>query len=70
LLKVIQAHFKFGSDITDADAVLRKLVRDSAPKYGTRIDRKAVKAFSDYLVGAGLITNPVDPASFVYAKAP
>lgn len=70
LLKVVQAHFKFGPDITDGDALLRNLVRGSAPKYGTRIDRKAVKAFSDYLIGAGLITNPVDPASFVYAKAP
>lgn len=70
LLKVVQAHFKFGSDIANADTVLRELVRNSAPKYGTHIDRKAVKAFSDYLIEAGLITNPVDPASFVYAKAP
>lgn len=70
LLEVVKSHFKLGADIPDGDAVLRELVRSSASKYGTKIDRKAVKAFSDYLIEGGLITKPVDPSTFVYAKAP
>lgn len=70
LFKIVKARLKLGSDIADADGVLRELVRSRAPRYGTNIDRKAVKAFSDYLIENKLITNPVDPASFVYDKAP
>ncbi len=70
LLAVVKAHYKLGEDIADGEKVLRELVRTGAPLYDTRIDRKAVKAFSDYLIKNGLITKPVDPATFVYAKAP
>lgn len=70
LLAVVKSHFKFGSDIADGDTALRELVRSNAAKYGTSIDRKAVKAFSDYLISNNLITKPVDPQSFVYEKAP
>lgn len=70
LLAVVQSHYKLGENIPEGDKILRELVRASAPLYGTRIDRKAVQAFSDYLMKNKLITNPVDPASFVYAKAP
>lgn len=70
LLTIVKSRFKFGSDIADGEAALRELVRSNAAKYGTSIDRKAVKAFSDYLIANNLITTPVDPASFVYDKAP
>lgn len=70
LVEVVQGRFKLGDDIEDADNVLRELVRTNAPLYGVTIDRDAVKAFSDYLIQNELITEPVDPASFVYEKAP
>lgn len=70
LVEVVQGRFRLGSDIEDADNVLRELVRTNAPLYGVAIDRAAVKAFSDYLIQNELITDPVDPASFVYDKAP
>lgn len=70
LYKLVKARLKFGSEIADTDAVLRELVRTRASKYATGIDRKAVKALSDYLIENKLITAPVDPASFVYNKAP
>jgi len=70
LLELVKKRFQLGADIADADKILEELVRTGAPLYGVSIDRGAVKAFSDYLINAGLITDPVDPESFVYSKAP
>lgn len=70
LLEVVKGRFSLGAEIANPDAVLEELVRTGAPRYGVEIDRKAVKAFSDYLTNAGLIPEPVDPETFVYSKAP
>lgn len=70
LLEVVKGRFTLGEEIEDSENVLRELVKSGAPLYGAEIDRTAVKAFSDYLIQNELITDPVDPATFVYAKAP
>jgi NitT/TauT family transport system substrate-binding protein len=69
VLAVVRRHFSLG-DIPNAEAVLIELVKAQLPSYGTRIDRNAVKAFSDFLLHYKLIEQPVAPASFVYPKAP
>jgi NitT/TauT family transport system substrate-binding protein len=70
LLKIVKSRFQLGAEIADHDKVIAELVRTGAPLYGVGINRNSVKAFSDYLLNAGLIPGPVDPASFVYSKAP
>lgn len=57
-------------DIPDADNTLIQLVKTEVPKFGVKIDRRSIKGFSDFLIKYKLIEKPVDPASFVYAKAP
>ena len=57
-------------DIPDADKVLVELVKTEVPKFGVKIDRRSIKGFSDFLLKYKLIEKPVDPATFVYAKAP
>jgi len=70
LLEVVKGRFTLGDEIKDSENVLRELVKSGAPLYGAGIDRTAVKAFSDYLIQNELITEAVDPATFVYEKAP
>lgn len=70
LVEVVKGRFTLGSDIPDGENVLRELVKSGAPLYGAGIDRDAVQAFSDFLVSNELITKAVDPATFVYSKAP
>lgn len=70
LLEIVKARFTLGSEIPEAEAVLVELVRTQAPNYGVTINLNAVKAFSDYLLGAGLIPQAVEPENFVYSKAP
>jgi NitT/TauT family transport system substrate-binding protein len=57
-------------DIENADAVLDKLVRAEIPKYGTAIDRKAIKAFSKFLVATKLTPTEFDTSNFIYEGAP
>jgi NitT/TauT family transport system substrate-binding protein len=69
VVAITRKHMSLG-DIPNADAVLVELVKGQVPTYGAKIDRKAVAAFSDFLIKNKLIDAPVDPASFVYEKAP
>ena len=69
VVAIARKHMSLGN-IPNADAILVELVKEQVPTYGAKIDRKAVKAFSDFLMKNKLIDAPVDPASFVYEKAP
>jgi NitT/TauT family transport system substrate-binding protein len=69
VMAIARKHMSLG-DIPNADAVLVELVKGQVPTYGAKIDRHSIKAFSDFLIKNKLIQNPVDPASFVYEKAP
>lgn len=69
VVAIAKKHMSLG-DIPNADAVVVELVKGQIPTFGARIDRRSVKAFSDFLIKNKLIETPVDPASFVYDKAP
>lgn len=57
-------------DVKNPEAVLKSIVEGAAPKYDARIDREMMKSLSTFLIDNKLIKKPVDPASFVFAKAP
>jgi hypothetical protein len=45
-------------------------VKTETPKFGVKIDRKSIQAFSDFLIKYKLIEQPVSAATLVYSKAP
>lgn len=57
-------------DIPNAEATMTTLLKAQIPRFGVKVERASVKAFSDFLVGNKLIERPVDPASFVYEGTP
>lgn len=69
LARIVRPHVSLG-DIPNAEAIFVKLLHESLPRYGTRVDRKSIKGFSDFLLSLKLIAQPIDPKDFVYAKAP
>jgi len=69
VVAIARKHMSLG-DIPNADAILVELVKGQVPTYGAKIDRKSVRAFSDFLIKNKLIDTPVEAASFVYEKAP
>lgn len=66
---IARKHMSLG-DVPNADDILKQLVTESIPTYGPRINRESVRAFSDFLLKNKLIEKAVDPASFVYERAP
>ena len=70
LYKIVSVQLKLGSGIANPDKVLHAIVDRMAPEFDAHVDRKAVAAMGNFLLKYKQISNPVDPASMVYAKAP
>ncbi len=69
VLAITKKNLSLG-DIPNAEDTLKTLVRNQIPNFGVAIDRSSVKAFSDFLLKFKLIEAPIDPARFVYERAP
>jgi NitT/TauT family transport system substrate-binding protein len=69
VLAITKKNLSLG-DIPNAEDTLKTLVRNQIPRFGVTIDRASVKAFSDFLLKFKLIEAPVNPARFVYERAP
>lgn len=69
VMKIARKRMTLG-DIPNAEAVSLQLVKGQIPKFGVKVDRAAVNAFSDFLMKNKLIEKPVSAATFVYEKAP
>ena len=69
LMSITRKYLTLG-DIPDADAILVQLVKTETPKFGVKIDRKSIQAFSDFLIKYKLIEQPVSASTLVYSKAP
>jgi NitT/TauT family transport system substrate-binding protein len=62
-------HLPLGN-IPNPDRVLRELVRVQGAQLGIHVDRKAISAFSNFLIKYKLIDKPVSVETFVHPSTP
>ncbi len=66
---IIKKYVSIGS-VPNADAVVDKLFEDNIKFFNWTVDRKAIAAYSDFLLKNKLIAKAVDPGSYVASVAP
>jgi len=69
VLEIAKTHMTLGN-VANPDALLNELVKGEVPSLGIHVDRKAVGAFSDFLMKYKMIDNPVSVRTIVWDHAP
>lgn len=70
VLEIAKKNLKLGDAIPEREKVAEQIVRDAIPQFGTKLDRKVVDGFNNFLIANKLIKEPLDKAKIVYRNAP
>lgn len=70
VLEIAKKNLKLGDTIPEREKVAEQIVRDAIPQFGTKLDRKVVDGFNNFLTVNKLIKEPLDGAKLVYKSAP
>ncbi len=69
VLQIAKGHMSLGN-LPNPDVILLELVKAEIPTLGVRVDRKAVTAYSDFLLKYKITEKPVSVEAIVYSDAP